>query len=149
MKPLDDYSFIRGVCHNPTLGLTPEELKERLEREFGFCTKLNINSIRFWMEPEEYDKDPEGYMAVVETFIRMAGERDITVMPIFWNGNFITDFKEPSEEWYEKARLYAEDVIRRLRVSPISSCGMSLMSPCATIISTTAPKRSMKSASIK
>ena len=103
MKPLEDYSFIRGVCHNPTLGLTQQELEERLERELGFCQKLNLNSIRFWMEPEAYDQDPKGYLDVVETFITMCRDRDISVMPIIWNGNFITDFVEPSEEWYEKA----------------------------------------------
>ena len=118
MKPLKDYSFIRGVCHNPTLGLTKKELEERLDRELGYCRKLNLNSIRFWLVPEEYDKNPRGYLDIIESFIKKCNEFDITVMPILWNGNFITDFEDPSEEWYEKAAIYAGDVIGRFKDEP-------------------------------
>ena len=53
MKPLKDYSFVRGVCHNP-----PRDKDwARLEKELSYCKRLNINSTRFWMDQEEYEKD--------------------------------------------------------------------------------------------
>ena len=36
---------------------------------------------------------------------------EISSMPIFWNGNFIQDFREPSEEEYVRAEEYARDLI--------------------------------------
>ena len=52
MKPLKDYSFIRGVCHGPW----PDFNEERLRREMSYCKRLSINSIRFWLSQEEYEK---------------------------------------------------------------------------------------------
>jgi hypothetical protein len=107
MKPLKDYSFVRGVCHNP-----PRDKNwDRLETELGYCKRLNINSTRFWMDQEEYEKDPEGYIAYIGKFMRTCWEYGVSSMPIFWNGNFITDFKEPTEEGYAKAAEYAKAVI--------------------------------------
>ena len=58
MKPLKDYSFVRGVCHNP-----PRDKDwARLEKELSYCKRLNINSTRFWMDQGENEKDPQGYI---------------------------------------------------------------------------------------
>lgn len=111
MKPLNDYSFVRGVCHNHSLGAS----QEKLEKELGFCKRLNINSIRFWMNQADYEKDPEGYIKHIGNFMRTCWEYDISTMPILWNGNFIVDFKEPSEEEYDRAYQYAKAVIDEFR----------------------------------
>ena len=67
MKPVNDYSFVRGVCHNP-----PRDRDwEKLERELGFCERLHLNSVRFWMSQEEYEKDPQGYLETIGTFMRL------------------------------------------------------------------------------
>ncbi len=107
MKPLKDYSFVRGVCHNP-----PRDRDwARLEKELGYCKRLNINSTRFWMDQEEYEKDPQGYIEYVGKFMRTCWEYGVSSMPIFWNGNFIVDFKEPTEEEYARAAAYAKAII--------------------------------------
>ena len=57
MKPLADYSFVRGVCHGPG----PNFSQEKLEKELSYCKRLQLNSTRFWLSQEEYEKDPKGY----------------------------------------------------------------------------------------
>ena len=43
MKLLNDYSHIRGVCHNWDSGDV-----DQLRRELGYAQRLQINSIRTW-----------------------------------------------------------------------------------------------------
>ena len=52
MKPLADYSFVRGVCHGPG----PNFSQEKLEKELSYCKRLQLNSTRFWLSQEEYEK---------------------------------------------------------------------------------------------
>ena len=111
MKPLKDYSFIRGVCHGPW----PDFNEERLRREMSYCKRLSINSIRFWLSQEEYEKDGEAYLNMLEQFMEICFEYGVNSMPILWNGNFITEFEEPNELFYEKAKKYAEKVIYRFQ----------------------------------
>lgn len=111
MKPLDDYSFVRGVCHNPSSNRSQEEL----EKQLGFCQRLKINSIRFWMKQSEFEKDPEDYIERIGNFMRTCGKYDISCMPIFWNGNFIEEFNEPTEAEYSRAYKYAEAVIEEFK----------------------------------
>ncbi len=43
-KPLNDYSFIRGACHDGGQG---DELTIR--RELGYAQKQQLNSTRIWL----------------------------------------------------------------------------------------------------
>ncbi len=114
MKPIEDYSFIRGVCHGPW----PNFSEERLRREMSYCKRLNINSIRFWLSQEEYEKNGEKYLDMIEKFMEICFEFGVNSMPILWNGNFITEFEEPDELFYKKAKIYAEKVIYRFCDKP-------------------------------
>lgn len=114
MKPIEDYSFIRGVCH----GFWPNFSEERLRREMSYCKRLNINSIRFWLSQEEYEKNGEKYLDIIEKFMEICFEFGVNSMPILWNGNFITEFEEPDELFYKKAKIYAEKVIYRFCDKP-------------------------------
>lgn len=107
MKPLKDYSFVRGVCHNPNSRNT----QEQLEKEMSYCQRLQLNSTRFWMSMEEYEKNPKAYISMLDNFMRTCWKYGVNSMPIFWNGNFIRDFKEPDETWYARAEAYAKDII--------------------------------------
>lgn len=111
MKPLKDYSFIRGMCHNPR----KDRPQEKLEQELSYARRLQINSTRFWMDQEEWEKDPEGYKELIGNFMETCWKYGISSMPIFWNGNFIVDFKEPTEEEYAKAAEYAKDIIETFK----------------------------------
>lgn len=111
MKPLADYSFVRGVCHGPG----PNFSQEKLEKELSYCKRLQLNSTRFWLSQEEYEKDPKGYIDLIGNFMRTCWKYGVSSMPILWNGNFITDFKEPTEEEYAKAYDYAKAIIDAFR----------------------------------
>ncbi len=114
MQPLTDYSHIRGVCHNPH----PQADPEVLERELSYCQRLQINSIRFWMNMETWEQQGESYFDALEHFMSTAWRCGVSSMPIFWNGNFIHDWTDPDEAWYARAEAYAQAFIDRFRDAP-------------------------------
>ncbi len=114
MKPLKDYSMIRGVCYNP--GEAGDA--ETLERHLSYCQRLQLNSVRFWMSMEKYEEEGDTYFDRLEGFMSACWKHGVSSMPIFWNGNFIRDFQEPDEAWYARARAYAERFIGRFRREP-------------------------------
>ena len=68
MQPLKDYSPVRGVCHNPH----PSQEPARLETEMGYCQRLQLNSVRFWMSMETWEQPGDGYLDVLDHFMRTA-----------------------------------------------------------------------------
>lgn len=55
------------------------------------------------------------YLEMIEKFMELCYEYGLTSMPILWNGNFITDFSEPTVDYYQKAYEYAKAIIGRFR----------------------------------
>lgn len=101
-----DYSNIRGVCHNPEEGKS----REIIDRELDYAVRLNLNAVRFWMEQEKWEKDRSGYEKRILDFVDSCGKHGIRVMPIFWNGNFITAYEEANEkQWERKKKLCRAD----------------------------------------
>lgn len=118
MKPLSDYSHIRGICCAPAMPDPRTGDRTRMNRDLEFCKRLNLNSTRFWMSQQAYERDPEGYIARVKEYVQICYEHGITSMPILWNGNPIHDFTPPTEEEWEKMESYAKAVIDALRDEP-------------------------------
>lgn len=110
----DDYSWVRGVCHNPD----PEKSQEQMEKELGYAQRLNLNSVRFWLEEEKWAADPAGYEAMILNFVRTCMKYDIYSMPILWNGNFITDYQPLTDAQLEEKKRYADAIIRLLKGEP-------------------------------
>lgn len=110
----EDYGNVRGVCHNPGKGKSREEI----DRELDYAVRLNLNAVRFWMEQEEWEKDPLGYERRILDFVDSCRKHNIRVMPILWNGNFITIYKEADEVQWRKKKNYAERMIRLLKGDP-------------------------------
>lgn len=114
MKLLSDYSHIHGVCHNPD----PGKSKEQIDFELACAERLQVNSARFWIEQEKWEADPNGYFDMILHFVRRCGAHGISVMPIFWNGNPIKEFKEPDEAGWKKMEEYASAVVALLHNEP-------------------------------
>ena len=114
MQPLTDYSHIRGVCHNPESSAD----QAALERHLSYMRRLNLNSVRFWMDMDRYEADPRGYLDALARFMETCWRFGVSAMPILWNGNFIQDFREPDASWYARASRYANDFISRFRGKP-------------------------------
>lgn len=109
-----DYSDIRGVCHNPEKGKTREDL----DRELGYAARLNLNAVRFWMEQEEWEKDPAGYEKRILDFVDSCRSYGIRVMPIFWNGNIIREYEEADDAQWKRKERYAARMIRLMKGDP-------------------------------
>ena len=109
-----DYSNVRGVCHNPEKGKSRADW----DRELGYAARLNLNAVRFWMEQEEWEKDPDGYEKRILDFVDCCGAHGIRVMPIFWNGNIIREYEEANEAQWERKERYAARLIRLMKGNP-------------------------------
>lgn len=97
---------IRGVCHNPDF----KKEWSQMEFELQCAKRLQINSVRFWLEEREWKENPTVYLSNVRRFIDLCWKYGISVMPILWNGNFITDFVMPNDTEWEDKRRYAIEV---------------------------------------
>ena len=91
MKPLQDYSFLKGVNH----GFERDEAA--LRRHLGYGKRLGINSVRIWLSYKEFANEGAGYVDALRQYIRVCDSEGVTVMPILFNGNGY------SEAWVEEA----------------------------------------------
>lgn len=114
MKPLKDYSFIRGFCY----GHSQSKPIEVLEKELSYAVRLNLNSNRIWLSYEMYEKNPQKYMDDLVNFVRVCYKHGITTMPILWNGNGINpDILEP-EFRISYGDKYVSDIVNALKQEP-------------------------------
>lgn len=114
MELLKTYSHIRGVCHNPD----PNKSAEQVEFELSCAERLGLNSARFWVEQEKWEKEPEAYLKLIRDFVRCCHKHGVSVMPIFWNGNPIKEFTPPTEDEWTKMEEYASAVIGSFHNEP-------------------------------
>ncbi len=111
-KPLKDYSFIRGVCHGMGQG---DEATVR--RELGYAQKLQLNSTRIWLNRGAYQRDPEGYVGRLRSYVRIAHSLGISVMPILFNGNSHNPQTLPPQSWPEQ-EAYVKAIVQALKEEP-------------------------------
>lgn len=112
MKPQNDYSFVRGVCHNSRAG-TEEYL-----REIGYARSIGVNSFRTWLSYRGWQRDRDAFIENIRGFIRTAYEHGITVMPIIFNGNGL-DPDTLTPEWQSSVGdAYVRDLVTSLRDEP-------------------------------
>jgi hypothetical protein len=113
VKPLDDYSFIRGVCHPG--GWRADEATMR--KELGYAQRLQLNSSRFWLSPRWYDRDPNGFLSQIRTYVRIAHSLGISSMPILFNGNGLNPETLNPESWPQQ-EAYVKAVVEALKDEP-------------------------------
>jgi len=112
MKPLKDYSFVNGVCHN-NFGD-----REALLREIGYAKRLGVNSFRTWLPTFLYKKDPDKFMANTKQFIELSWENGITTMPILFNGNSLDPAMLEPVWWEEFGDDYVKKVVGAFKDEP-------------------------------
>lgn len=112
MKPLESYSFIRGVCHNS------RDCGEEYLREIGYAKSIGVNSFRTWLSPFEWQRDRDSFIKHTRDFISVAYENGITVMPIIFNGNGL-DPQTLEPEWQKNVGdAYVADLVSCLKSEP-------------------------------
>ncbi len=108
MKPLQDYSFIRGVCYSWTGD------QATIERDLGYAQRLQLNSTRIWLRYQSYWEDPAGFIQKLRRYVRTAHAKGISTMPILWSGNMV-DVAILEEGYLPTARKYVADVVNALK----------------------------------
>lgn len=110
MEILNDYSWVRGVNHYMSSG-------EQLKKELGYGKRVNLNSVRFWLDYRSYAADKTGYIERVVRYTRECYECGYRVMPIIWNGNML-DPHMIDEENYPAGDEYASAIVNALKDEP-------------------------------
>jgi hypothetical protein len=113
VKPLDDYSFIRGVCHPG--GWRADEATVRKER--GYARRLQLNSTRIWRSPRSYQGNREDFVGKLRSYVRIAHGLGLSTMPILFKGNSLNPHTLPPESWPQQ-EAYVKAVVEALKDEP-------------------------------
>jgi hypothetical protein len=113
VKPLDDYSFIRGVCYPG--GWRGNQ--KTIERDLSYAKRLLLNSTRVWLSQRSFQRDPEGFMESIRNYVRIAHSLGISTMPILFNGNSLNPQTLPPESWPSQ-EAYVKAVVEALKDEP-------------------------------
>ncbi len=112
-KPLDDYSFIRGVCY-PGGWRNDSTI---IQRDLGYAKRLQLNSTRVWLSSGSYQQNPEGFINQIRNYVRIANSLGISTMPILFNGNSLNPETLPPETWAGQ-EVYVKAVVDALKDEP-------------------------------
>lgn len=104
MKPLKDYSFVRGFNYTQSDAWTDVNFWEEynhdiVDRDLGYAERLRLNSARIFLTYSSYRKNPGQFLANVKDFVRTAWKHGISTNPIIYHGmRFLPeDFLPPKE----------------------------------------------------
>jgi hypothetical protein len=133
----DDFSWVRGA--NYISGFAYNSFAQwdkydpqAVDRELAYATKLQLNSVRVWMNAVVYQKDPQRYMANLEDLLTRCERYGLTAMLILFDGCFgESDPDFDTRAWIpnpgptlmlpenrEKLRPYIDDVVKTYRGDP-------------------------------
>ena len=110
MKPLKDYSFIKGANY----GITGAETAKR---DLDYAKRLGINSVRSFINYDSYASSREQYLQNVRDFFHVCAEKSISIILILFSGNRIV--KERWEEsFYPLGEEYIKDIVQTVKNEP-------------------------------
>lgn len=104
MKPLQDYSFVRGFNYTQSNVWTDVNFWEEydhdiVERDMGYAERLKLNSARIFLTYSSYRKDKERFLSNVKDFVQTAWRHGISTNPIVYHGmRFLEEDFEPGKE---------------------------------------------------
>ena len=115
MKPLQDYSFVRGINFE-----YPLDAPERWHNDLALGQRVGLNSARIWLSYRHYKENPENYFAKIKQLFHVFAEHGYTVMPIVFNGNDIRaeDPYELDETFRLEGEAYCRAVVAALKDEP-------------------------------
>lgn len=111
MKPLTDYSFIRGVNY----GMKADPAIVR--RDLGYAKRLGINSVRIWLSYRRFEEAGQAYIDQLVTFVRTCHGEGVSVVPILFNGNGL-DPAVLEEDFLPRADRFTAAVVDALQGEP-------------------------------
>lgn len=111
-KPLKDYSFVRGVNY----GMYGDQAT--IERDLGYAKRINLNSTRIWLSYKAYEKDPQGYIAQLQNYLRTSYRMGFTTMPILFNGNSLDPNTMLKPEFHQEGDAYVKAIVEAVKGEP-------------------------------
>lgn len=111
MKPLKDYSFVKGVNYG-----IPKDDTITL-RELGYAKRLGVNSVRIWLSYHEYEAKGDAYMQRLKDYVRTCHSVGVSVMPILFNGNGL-DPAILEEAFWPRGEAFCRAVVDALGEEP-------------------------------
>lgn len=125
MKPLADYSHIRGIHLSnfpPFASRLHNDKREpiSLEWQLSYCQKLNLNSSRQFCDFPIYLADPAGCIDFYRESMRTCWRYGVSTMQILFNGNSLdrTLYILEPEWWEEVGDKYVRDMVLALKDEP-------------------------------
>ena len=100
MKPLADYSHIRGFNYTPSYAQNDLDFwnnyrHDVVDREMGYAQRLGLNSARIFLAYKAYLRDPRQFQENLRDFVQTAWAHGISTTPILYcGGPFYPDFVE-------------------------------------------------------
>ena len=89
MKPLKDYSFIKGFNHS--LGWAKDYDHETADREMGYAQRLSLNSCRLFIPMQRWRENKKKFLEDLTDFVRTAWAKGISTTPILLMPYFADD----------------------------------------------------------
>lgn len=114
MKPLTSYEWVRGF--NYSGWELADEAKQR--KEFSYALRLELNNVRIWLNPDQYEQNPKGYVDQLLRFVRVGHGMGISTMPILFNGNGLNPDILKEEYLNGKGGQYVNDIVGALKGEP-------------------------------
>ena len=111
MKPLTDYSFIKGVNY----GMKADPAIVR--RDLSYAKRLGLNSVRIWLNHRRFEELGTAYIDQLVTFVRTCHGEGVSVVPILFNGNGL-DPAVLEEDFLPRADRFTAAVVDALRDEP-------------------------------
>lgn len=111
MKPLSDYSFVKGVNYHL------QRNDEILCRDLGYAARLGVNSVRIWLEYDRYESEGTGYIQAIRHFVQVCHKHGVTVMPILFNGNGL-NASVLEESFFPQGEAFASAVVEAIKTEP-------------------------------
>lgn len=111
MKPLADYSFIKGVNY-----YIPDDDATTL-RELSYAKRIGINSVRIWLSYHHFEEQGEAYIQRLVSYVRTCYSVGVTVMPIIFNGNGI-DPAILEDDFLPRGEAFCKAVVEALKDEP-------------------------------
>ena len=137
MAKRDDYSWVRGSNFIPSYAATDVEIWNRfdpgvVDRELGYAERLELNSIRIFLQYHVYELYPQKFLKNVATFVDLCDKHGIKPMLIvfdscfgvspsinsgeFWVANPGPDRTNP--DFYPAGEKYVKDLVGLFRDDP-------------------------------
>lgn len=102
-KPIDDYSWVRGVNYGVFVPL------DVLKKELGYGRRVNLNAIRFWLSYHGWKANPVVYTNRLREVVCTAKACGYKSMPILFNGN-LASAKEFDGAERARQEQYIKDI---------------------------------------